>query len=319
MCTPPNVSVVLCAYTLDRWGELSAAVESIQRQTSPPMEIIVVIDHNPELLSLARREFPEAAVVENGEQQGLSGARNSGVAQATGDVIAFIDDDAVAELDWLGQLVEAYQDSRVLGAGGAIIPMWTDTPPPWFPEEFHWVVGCTYRGLPTSRSTVRNLIGCNMSFRRDVLAAAGGFRHEVGRVGARPLGCEETEICIRIVRRWPQGILLYVPGSQVYHRIPATRANWRYFRQRCYAEGLSKAQVARLTQSSSWLSKELSYSAWTLPQGIARGLAGGVFGLRPASLARAGAIAAGLAITTAGYLRGTIAIRFASPEKAALP
>lgn len=312
-----SVSAVLCAYTLERWGELYAAVESVQGQSLPTMEIIVVIDHNQELLSVARRELTGVTVLENRERSGLSGARNSGVAEATGEVVAFLDDDAIADPNWLMRLTEGYQDPRVLGTGGAIIPMWAEAPPPWFPEEFHWVVGCTYRGLPRSLSRVRNFIGCNMSFRKEVLAAMGGFRHEVGRVGVRPMGCEETEICIRIARRWPEGMLVYEPAAQVYHRIPASRANWRYFRERCYSEGLSKAQVGRLTGSKSWLSTELAYSAWTLPLGIVRGLAGGICAFRPAGLTKAGAIMAGLVITAAGYLRGTFVTRSAAPQELA--
>jgi glycosyltransferase involved in cell wall biosynthesis len=310
-----TISVVVCAYTEDRWEELVKTVESVQRQTISPHELIVVIDHNPALLVLAQRMLSGVVLLENWEQQGLSGARNSGTAVATGEVIAFIDDDAIAAPDWLMQLTKGYQDARVLGTGGAIIPMWLNGAPRWFPEEFHWVVGCTYRGLPRTSSPVRNIIGCNMSFRREVLKTIRGFRPEVGRIGIRPMGCEETELCIRVMQRWPQGVLLYQPRSWVYHRVPPNRASWRYFRQRCYAEGLSKAQVARLVNSKSWLTRELSYSTWTLPQGIVKGLADCFLRLQPAGLARAGAIAAGLAVTTAGYLRGTVANSFTAEKE----
>jgi len=304
MPTAPDVSVVLCTYSQDRWDGLVAAVESVQHQTSPPSEIIIVVDHNPGLLERVRCQLQEVVVAENREQPGLSGARNSGVAVAQGELIAFLDDDAIAASDWLVHLTKGYQDAQVLGVGGAIAPMWMGCQPGWFPEEFYWVVGCTYRGLPFTRAPVRNLIGCNMSFRREVLRTLRGFRTEVGRVGTRPLGCEETELCIRAIQHWADGVLLYEPRSQVYHRVPPSRACWRYFCQRCYAEGLSKARVARLAGSKSWLSSELSYSVSTLPKGIARGLVDGFLRLQPAELARAGAIAVGLVVTTAGYLKG---------------
>ena len=161
-----SISVVICAYTEERWGDLVAAVDSVKHQTRPPDEIIVVIDHNPRLLQRAEQELDGLIVVPNQESRGLSGARNSGIAAASGSVIAFIDEDAVAEPDWLERLGQAYQDARVLGVGGAVDPMWLGGRPGWFPEEFDWVVGCTYLGFPTSRSPVRNLIGCNMSMRR---------------------------------------------------------------------------------------------------------------------------------------------------------
>src|SRR5919202_688038 len=92
-----DVSVVICAYTEARWDDLVAAVESVQCQTAPPPEIVVVIDHNPGLLARVCRHIPGVVVIENREPRGLSGARNSGLATAQGAVIAFLDDDAVAE------------------------------------------------------------------------------------------------------------------------------------------------------------------------------------------------------------------------------
>ncbi|MFL5516501.1 MAG: glycosyltransferase family 2 protein, partial [Gemmatimonadales bacterium] len=203
-----DVSVVICAYTADRWDHLLAAVESVRCQSAPPAEIIVVIDHNPGLFERARAHLADALVVENQEPRGLGGARNSGVAVANGAVIAFLDDDAIAAPDWLEQLTAAYDRADVVGIGGSTEPAWLGARPPWFPEEFNWVVGCSYRGMPRTAAPVRNLHGCNMSFRRQVFEAVGGFR-----LG---YGCDETEFCIRIQRHSPQGILLHQPGARVY-------------------------------------------------------------------------------------------------------
>ena len=94
-----RISVVICAYTEDRWGDLVEAVESVQAQAGcVDLETIVVIDHNPSLLERAGRSLAGVRVTENVEGRGLSGARNSGVALATGDVVAFMDDDAVAAI-----------------------------------------------------------------------------------------------------------------------------------------------------------------------------------------------------------------------------
>jgi len=300
-----DVSVIICAYTEARWDELVAAIESVQQQKTPPREIIVVIDHNPGLLERVRAHMSGVVAVKNGEPRGLSGARKSGIAAAQGQVIAFLDDDAVAEPDWLEQLVAGYDDPRVLGVGGMIEPLWLDGRPDWFPEEFDWVVGCTYRGMPQMTTPVRNLIGCNMSFRQTVFEAIGGFRCGIGRVGTRPVGCEETELCIRARQRWPESVLLYEPRARVHHRVPANRACWSYFRSRCYAEGLSKALVSQFVGTEDGLASEWTYTLRTLPQGIVRGLADTLLRRDPMGMMRAGAIAAGLAITTAGYLMGT--------------
>lgn len=302
----PTVSVVICAFTDERWNDLKAAVEGVQRQSLPPCETIVVIDHNPELLEGARIQFPAARVMASRQARGVSGSRNSGAAVAKGDLIAFIDEDAVPRTDWLEQLTPGYSDTRVIGIGGAIEPLWYSDRPPWFPEEFDWVVGCTYRGLPTRTSQARNLIGCNMSFRREAFESLGGFRPEIGRLGSIPVGCEETELCIRARQRWPWRILVYEPRAKVYQRVPDRRGTWKYFTSRCYAEGISKALVARFVGRSDALSSERSYAFRTLPLGLARNLAGAVLETDPAGVLRAGAIVAGLAVTTAGFLRGNL-------------
>jgi glycosyltransferase involved in cell wall biosynthesis len=306
-----DVSVVICAYTVARWDDLVTAVESVQQQSASPREIVVVIDHNTALLERVRMHFPDVVAVENKESRGLSGARNSGVAVARGEVIAFIDDDAVAAPDWLAQLNAGYREPLVLGVGGAIKPLWMDGRPKWFPEEFNWVVGCTYRGMPRTTAPVRNLIGCNMSFRREVFEAIGGFRNGIGRVGTHPVGCEETEFCIRANQRWPQSVLLYESRARVQHRVPTSRACWDYFRARCYAEGLSKALVSRSVGTRDGLASERTYTFRTLPRGVIRGLADVAFHRDPTGLARAGAIVAGLATTTTGYLVGLVSERLA--------
>src|SRR5690606_16800281 len=105
-----SCSVVICAYTERRWRDLVAAVESLRKQTLLPSEVIIVVDHNPVLLDLVQRELTDVIAVENQEEHGLSGARNSGIAIATGDVIVFLDDDAVAEPNWLEMLTRGYAD-----------------------------------------------------------------------------------------------------------------------------------------------------------------------------------------------------------------
>jgi GT2 family glycosyltransferase len=314
---PPSLdmSVVICAYTQARWHDLVAAVHSVRSQSVPPREIIVVVDHNPMLLERVHTEVPYVIAVANQEAKGLSGARNSGIAAATGAVLAFLDDDGVAAPDWLEHLLRTYANPEVMGVGGSVEPLWLHGRPPWFPAEFDWVVGCTYRGLPKVAAPVRNLIGCNMSFRREVLEGVGGFRSGIGRVGTDPAGCEETELCIRVGRRWPSKALLYEPRARVQHRVTARRARWSYFRARCYAEGRSKALVAQAVGAGDGLASERTYTLRTLPRAVIRGLADSLRG-DPSALTRVGAIVAGLALTTAGYLIGTVAEPRATPAKA---
>lgn len=304
MTGTPTISVVICAYTDRRWGDLAEAVASVRAQTVPAFEVVVSVDHNPALRERVRRHLPDVVVVDNQQRQGLSGARNAGVAAAGGEVVAFLDDDATAASDWLERLAAGYAAPDVLGVGGAIEPVWSTNRPGYFPEEFDWVVGCTYRGMPETPASVRNLIGANMSFRRSVLNSVGGFRCDIGRIGTRPLGCEETELCIRSRRHWPNGRFLYDPTARVRHRVPADRTSWRYFHARCYAEGLSKALVARASDVRSGLASERTYTMRVLPRGMARGVVEAVAHGDLAGLGRSAMIATGLAVTTAGYLVG---------------
>ncbi|HMJ35912.1 MAG TPA: glycosyltransferase [Baekduia sp.] len=301
-----SVSVVICAYTTDRWADLLGAVRSVQEQSAPALETIVVVDHEPDLLGRVRRELPGVVAIPNDQRRGLSGARNCAVRRAGGSIIAFLDDDARADADWLAQLMRAYADSDALGVGGTIEADWLQGRPGWFPAEFDWVVGCSYRGLPETTTNVRNLIGANMSLRREVFELVGGFSTDVGRVGTVPVGCEETDLCIRLRQRRPEATTLLEQRARVRHRVPAGRSRWRYFLRRCFAEGRSKAILAQQLGADDALSAERSYVARTLPRGVVRGVADAVLRRDPAGAQRALAILAGLVMTAAGYITGRV-------------
>jgi GT2 family glycosyltransferase len=302
----PTVSVVICTWSGGRWCGLCEAVESVRGQSWRPVETIVVVDHDVEVLARARGEFSDVVVAPNLGRRGLSGARNSGLGLAQGDVVAFLDDDAVAAPDWLRLLAREFEDERVLGVGGSIVPVWEGRRPGWFPAEFGWVVGCTYRGLPAERACVRNLIGASMSFRRELFSELGGFRDGIGRVGARPVGCEETEFCLRVGRARPQGRFVYQPLALVHHRVPARRARWGYFLARCYGEGLSKAQVVRGAGVRRGLAAERSYAARALTSGFCSAVGGALTLRDPAGFSRAAAIVSGLAAAAAGFCLGQL-------------
>ena len=314
--SPPTVSVVICAYTEQRWDDVLAAVRSVQAQSLPPLEVLLVVDHNPALLARLADELPEVRVVANQEQRGLSGGKNTGVALSKGDVVAFLDDDAVAEPDWLRAMVAGYARPEVIGVGGTTLPLWETGRPAWFPPEFDWVVGCTFVGREPG--PVRNLLGGNASFRREVFDVAGGFPTDIGRTAAvsRPLGCEETEFCIRVAQNMPGTVFLYEPGAVIWHRAPAARERFSYFRSRCYAEGLSKALVTRSVGSADGLASERTYTAVTLRRGVLHGLRDGIRGDR-AALARSGAIVTGLGAAAWGYAVGRVRSRRASASPVA--
>jgi GT2 family glycosyltransferase len=301
-----SVAVIVCVFSEQRWSEMFAAIASVHAQTRRPDEVVVVVDHNDALLDRLSAHLTGVTLVPSAGPRGLATARNTGVALTTSDVVAFLDDDAVAAPTWLARLLEPYDEPHVLGVGGRVLPEWVAGRPDWMPWEFDWVVGCSYLGLPLMTAEVRNFIGANMSFRRGAVIEVGGFVADLGRIGTLPLGCEETELCIRVRERFPGAGLRYEPAALVRHRVPAARGTWSYFVRRCRAEGLSKAAVARRVGVDRALESERTYVRHTLMDGVRTGLRDAVVGRRPASAARTAAIALGLTVTGIGYVHGAL-------------
>lgn len=185
--TGSRVSVIICAYSLERLDDVREAVDSISGQTRPVHQLIVSVDHNPELLNRLGETLPSSVILTaNSGVKGLSETRNTGIRIATGDIIAFMDDDAVAEKDWLEKLLVPFRDEQVAAAGGRIVPRWQEgTRPEWFPGELDWIVGCTYTGMSRSSNLLRNVIGCNMAFRAVIFNSIGLFDTAVGRTGKK--------------------------------------------------------------------------------------------------------------------------------------
>jgi glycosyltransferase involved in cell wall biosynthesis len=312
-----STSVVVSTYDAKRWDDLIACVIAIEQQSRKPLEVIVVVDHNRELLERAAGLFPNTRVVANRRSRGLAGARNTGIEIAKGDIIAFIDDDACAEENWLGPLEDCFCAPETVGAGGALLPLWQGPTPSWFPPEFYWVVGCSYKGLPEQLAPVRNPIGANMAVRASVLNEVGGFREGLtddaprelrGRGVVRAGGNvpDDTDLAIRITQRRPHGIWLYQPRARVRHTVTSERASFGYFLRRSFEEGVGKASLSRLIGASSGLASERRYLATVLPKSICRDFGRFLRGDRAAAL-RALAIAAGSAAAGAGFLSVALA------------
>ncbi len=269
MTSPPGIfrvgrpslscSFVVCAYRLDRIESAAEAVLSALAQSCPPHEVIVVVDCITGLkMQLERRLPPEVRIVENRAQRGLSEARNTGVSLSRGEVIAFLDDDAVAGSDWVEVLLPAFTDPKVMVAGGRAIPVWLDRGkrPSWLPEELDWLVGCTYDGFADTVKFVRNVHGSNMCFRRIVFDLVGGFNPSLGGV----VFGDDTEICVRIVAR-PEGYrVLYDPRAVVFHKVPRDRQTMRHCLRHAFEEGVGKEIIRSIHRSSiDALSSEREY------------------------------------------------------------
>ncbi len=303
-----TISVIIPAYTMDRWDTLVGAVRSCEKQTLEPDQVIVVIDYNDELLARATEEFPRVRVVANQSTKGVSGARNTAVAVATGTIIACLDDDAYAEADWLEKLTSPLADPRIVGVGGWILPHWPGEVPNWFPETFYWILGCSYAGLPQTNSSIRNAIGANMAIRRKVFELVGGFAEGIGRLNLIPLGCEETEIAIRYTAAYPDERFVMNREAVVHQVIPASRLTWHYFWSRCWSEGLSKAAVAYLVGFDSGLSAERRHLARAIPTEFVQTFRR-IFVQPRDAIFRLGLLLVGTTCAASGFVWGKIAVR----------
>ncbi len=302
MPSRPAVSVIICAYTQERWLQLTKAVASVGAQTSPPVEIIVCIDHNEALLRQSEEYFGKArqegavplVVLANKYGGRLGSARNTAAESASGEVLAFLDDDAVAAADWLERLIAPYEDDRVGAVGGAPWPVFEAKRPRWFPYEFDWVFGCAYRGLPLTRAPLAHLIGANMSARSSALREVGGFHSD---------DHDDMDMCHRIAHAKHR--VVYEPGAVVYHFVPASRTTWHYFWRRCYLVNQGKVTAFANMREASNLGAELTFVTRTLTTGVLaelrRVVRGDLYGL-----ARVGAIVAGIAMAGLGHVSGQL-------------
>jgi glucosyl-dolichyl phosphate glucuronosyltransferase len=302
---PPTVSVIICAYTEDRWLQLKESVASVEAQTSPPIEIIVCIDHNDELLRNSKEYFrsrgPAAAmpliVVANKYNSRLGAARNTAAEFASGEVLAFLDDDAAAAADWLERLIAPYDDERVGAVGGAPLPVFEVRRPRWFPHEFDWVFGCAYRGLPMTRAPLGHLIGANMSARRSALWEVGGFHSD---------NQDDMDMCHRIAHA--RHTVLYEPLATVHHFVPTTRTTWHYFWRKCYFANQEKVAVFADMQDASSLDAELTFVKHTLTRGVLAEIRQVIRG-DPYGFVRIGAMTAGIALAGLGHVSGQVRLR----------
>lgn len=308
-----TVSAVVCAYTDARRELLNSSIEAILAQLRADDQLVVVIDYNDELLNRVSKQYgSRAKVVPNTNERGICGARNSGIETSDRSVVAFVDDDAQVQPGWLERLVENYRDPAVAGVGGNAQPVWPTERPSWFPTEFDWVVGCSHRGLPVHPTPVRNLLGCNMSFRRSALEDVGGFNSKIGQVGTNLVRCDETELCIRLNQKSPASLLMLDPEIKVRHWVSDDRTRPSYFLRRCFWEGLSKQQLSAMVGPSDALSTERKYTFTVLPMAFGRGLIAGICstGNRLSHIEQSIALIVGLASTTFGYLYSLIQSRF---------
>lgn len=292
-----NTTVIICAYTMDRWESLLKTIDSVRSQRPAPRELIVIVDdvemQRRVLSASGGASLPKISCEINLAGQGLTGARNTGASYATGELLVYVDDDAEATETWMAHMIRHFADNDVVAVGGNPIARYEGVRPRWWPAEFDWVLGCSYRGLPEHVSQVRHVIGTTFAVRQHALEVIGGFH---GR------GLEDFDMSMRLAHSFPDGKVLFDPTAVVHHAVPANRLTWRYFWRRCFFENRTKADVVRSMGAAGSLVAEREHALRVVPSGVGKGiqesLAGDSFGLARAIVLTLGMILAGSGMVT---------------------
>jgi glucosyl-dolichyl phosphate glucuronosyltransferase len=234
MMTKTDISIVLCTY--NRASSLAAVLESLaELKTADGLshEILVVdnnsSDNTPDVIESVRTVHPALIRHVFESRQGLSWARNRGIEEAGGRLIAFTDDDIVADRNWLSEISRALVTYPHVGFGGRILPTWDFTPPSWFIDSGSFsmmkggiIVRHDLGDKPLEYTMdLQPLVGANMAFRREAFERHGLFRTDLGKTGKRVLFCEDFEFCRRLIRAGEK--LLYLPKAIIYHPVDKAR------------------------------------------------------------------------------------------------
>ena len=257
-----HVSVVLCTYAEEMYEHFSDAADSVLSQTYDSIELIVIVDGTQAVYDRIVADYGtrKNVVIEcNEENVGLLKSRNRGAEVASGDVVAFIDDDAVADERWIERLVQAYKKEDVIAAGGKMTPEWVAGKPSFLPAEFYWLVGVTHRGFADGPGEVRNTFGSNISFRTEIFEELGGFDTDIGgRKGDANLQGGETELCARLHEKYDRGVW-YEPEAKVDHKVFQYRTQFGWVLKRAFWQGYSKRAMEVLVPESN--TEESTYLA----------------------------------------------------------
>ena len=270
-------SIVVATY--DRCGLLVETLESLLEHLEVTelehLEVtgaarcreVIVVDNNSSdetpgvVASYARRIERIKACRE--PRQGLSRARNAGLALATGDVVVFLDDDVSVDGRWLAELLRPFDDPAVGATGGRVLPYADRALPEWLPREYDYLVSVFDIGDQTKATDT--IMGTSFAVRRGLLETLGGFDVDLGRNGRTLTGGEEVALC-RKIRRLGHTVV-YVPASVVRHKIDG-KLNERYVVDHAYWLGVSEARLERRlarTRFALKLARSCAYT-WLRPR-----------------------------------------------------
>jgi glycosyltransferase involved in cell wall biosynthesis len=251
----PSGTVVVC--TRDRKGLLEGCLEHLAHQTpaeGDEVEVVVVdngsTDGTADLLAAWVEGGPRRRVVFEPEA-GLSRARNAGLAAAAGEVVLFVDDDALAPRGWVAAHLAAHRRHPGTAAvGGPVVLTWPEGRPRWLtPGLEHWYSALDHGDEAGPFPPPHGPYGTNMSVRRDAVTAVGGFAEQLGRRGRSLRSGEEAELWQRL---WAAGeTIVYDPATLVLHRVAPGRSSRRWLLRRGWGQGRTNVVLATLASAGA--------------------------------------------------------------------
>ena len=247
MVMPVQFSVVVCTY--NRCELLRELILSLFDQTAnkDTYEIIVVDNNSTDatrfVVEEASGKGKHSVRYVKEVKQGLSFARNAGAFQSKGDIIGYLDDDSRADRSWVESLCKVYNDfPHVACVGGRIEAVWPVGKPDWLPQSLERNYGVFDLGDNIKEIEYpANVLGGNISVRKEVLLKIGGFRTVLGRSLRGLLSNEEKDFCHRIQQSG--GTVMYTPHALVYHKIHPERLNEAFLLRRAYWQGISNVRM----------------------------------------------------------------------------
>ena len=241
-----SATVLIC--TCNRTSHLAETLQSIAGTDARGISWdVLVVDNNSTddtraVVERAAAAYPVPLRYVLESRQGLCWARNTGVAESTGEVVAITDDDVRVSSEWLHEFVDGLERYGCDYAAGRVVPIWERDPPVWFPRSngLLWgVVAILDYGSEPKELGRRVPLGVNMAVRRSAFWRVGEFDVRLGRTVGTLMGQAEREWCLRARALGVVGY--YLPAAVVHHHIPARRLTKRYFRQWFYWRGVSRA------------------------------------------------------------------------------
>ena len=245
-------SIIIC--TFNRSSMLEESVRSFLNCQADGIDYeLLIIDNNS---TDGTREISELFAKQNPRirygfepLQNLCHARNRGIRESRGEILAFVDDDVYFSQGWLKALVSTFERSEdVACIGGKVVPHFEADRTPWIDDDVLWVYGVTRYGDREKEIRPPEVpIGCNMAFRREVFEQIGGFRPSLGREGVSLQSGDERDLILRAEKAGLR--TLYSPDAQVSHRIPPVRTTRHWIMKRLYWEGITDIVLRQVSDS----------------------------------------------------------------------